>query len=94
MLKSFLNNKKIPLIPSLFNENRFITNFKENFFCTDQCSFMRNAFNLPSNITLCTDNRLFTITFSHEDFGKIIQNLNLNKAHGYDNVSIRMLKIC
>ena len=24
----------------------------------------------------------------------MIQNLNPNKAHGYDNISIRMLKIC
>ena len=29
ILKSFLNNKKIPLIPPLFYENCFITNFKE-----------------------------------------------------------------
>ena len=29
ILKSFLNNKKIHLIPPLFYENRFITNFKE-----------------------------------------------------------------
>ena len=55
---------------------------------------MRNADNLPSNIILYTDNRLFTITFSHEDIGKIIQNLNPDKAHDYDNISIRMIKIC
>ena len=29
ILKSFLNNKKIPLIPLLFYENCLITNFKE-----------------------------------------------------------------
>ena len=29
LLKGFLNNKKIPLIPPLFHENRFITDFKE-----------------------------------------------------------------
>ena len=29
LLKIFLNNKKIPIIPALFNENRFITDFKE-----------------------------------------------------------------
>ena len=29
ILKSFLNNKKIPLIPPLFCEHCFITNFKE-----------------------------------------------------------------
>ena len=29
ILKTFLNNKKIPCIPPLFHENKFITNFKE-----------------------------------------------------------------
>ena len=29
LLKIFLNNKRIPLIPPLFHENRFITDFKE-----------------------------------------------------------------
>ena len=55
---------------------------------------MSNASKLPSNFTLCTDNRLSTVTFSQDDIGKIIQNLNPNKAHGHDNISIRMLKIC
>ena len=35
-----------------------------------------------------------TVTFSQDDIGKIIQNLNPNKAHGHDNISIGMLKIC
>ena len=29
LLKIFLNNKRIPLIPPLFHENRFITDFKQ-----------------------------------------------------------------
>ena len=29
LLKVFLNNKNIPLIPPLFHENRFMTYFKE-----------------------------------------------------------------
>ena len=36
VLKSFHNNKKIPCIPTIFHENRFVTNFKEKaefFFC-------------------------------------------------------------
>ena len=99
ILKRFLNNKKIPLIPPLFYENCFVTNFKEkaelfNSLFADQCSLMSNASKLPSNFTLYTDNRLSTVTFSQYDFGKIIQNLNPNKAHGHDNISIRMLKIC
>ena len=55
---------------------------------------MSNASKLPSNFPLYTDNRLSTVTFSQDDIGEIIQNLNPNKAHGHDNISIRMLKIC
>ena len=29
LLNRFLNNKKIPLIPPLFHENKFVTDFKE-----------------------------------------------------------------
>ena len=29
VLKSFHNNKKIPCIPSIFHENRFVTNLKK-----------------------------------------------------------------
>ena len=93
ILKSFLNSKKIPLIPSLFYKNCFRTNFIEkaepfNSFFADQCSLMSNASKLPSNFTLYTDNRLSTVTFLQDDIGKIIYNINPNKAHGHDNISI------
>ena len=98
ILKSFLNNKKISLIPPLFYENCFITNFKEkaelfNSFFADQYSLISNASKLPSNFTLYTDNWLSTVTFSQDHIGKIIQNLKSNEAQGHDNISIRMLKI-
>ena len=41
-----------------------------------------------------TDNRLYSVRFSQEGIAKIIQNLDPNKAHDHDNISIRMLKIC
>ena len=40
-----------------------------------------------------TNNRLSSITFSQYHIAKIIQNLGSCKAHGHDNISIRMLKI-
>ena len=46
---------------------------------------MSNASKLPSKFTLYTDNRLSTVTFSQDDIGKIIQNLNPHKAHGHDS---------
>ena len=39
VIKTFLNNKKIPFIPSLFHENKLVTNFRiladifNSFFC-------------------------------------------------------------
>ena len=41
-----------------------------------------------------TEKRLTKIRFSEDDIAKIIQNLDPNKAHGHDQISIRMLKIC
>ena len=98
-MKIFLNNKKIPLIPPLFHENRFIIDFKEkaellNSFFSKQCSLITNNSKLPTSPSYLTDKRLSTITFSAEDIGKIIRSLNPNKSHGHDNLSIRMLKLC
>ena len=53
---------------------------------------MNNAGKLPSNFMLYTDNRLSAVTFSQDHIGKFIQNLDLNKAHRHDNISIRMKK--
>ena len=35
-----------------------------------------------------------TIDFSNNDILKIIRNLDRNKAHGHDMISIKMVKIC
>ena len=98
LLKIFLN-KKIPLIPPLFHENRFIIGFKEtvelfNSFFSKQCSLVTNNSKLSTSPSYITDKRLSSITFSADDVGKIIGSLNPNKAHGHDNLSIRMLKLC
>ena len=34
------------------------------------------------------------ITFTCDDIATLIKNLDPNKAHGYDMISIRMLKLC
>ena len=59
-----------------------------------QCSLISNNSSLPADVNYITDKRLSTVTFSARDIGKIIQNLDSNKAHGHDNLNIRMLKIC
>ena len=99
MLKTFLSNKKIPLIPPLFHKNRFITDFKEkaelfNSFFSGQCSLLKNCIKLPTNLRYVTDKRLGTVNFTTDYIEKIIVSLNPNKAHDHDSISICMLKIC
>ena len=38
--------------------------------------------------------RLISINFDSNDILKIIRSLNVNKAHGHDGISLRMIKIC
>ena len=99
LLKIFLNNRKIPVIPPLFHSNKFVTDFKEkaelfNSFFAKQCSLIKNDSKLPPRLHFLTDKRLSMVRFVNTDILKIIQNLNPNKAHGHDKISIWMLKIC
>ena len=98
-IKIFLNNRKIPVIPPLFHNNKVVTDFKEkaelfNSFFAKQCSLIKNASKLTPRLHVLTDKLLSTVKFVNTDILKIIQNLNPNKAHGHDKISIRMLKIC
>ena len=99
ILKCFYNNSKIPLIPPLKVDNKIVSDFTEranlfNDFFASQCTPLSNSSVLPSAINFKTHARLSSIDFDEEDILKIIRNLNVNKAHGHNNISIRMLKIC
>ena len=83
----------------MFNENRFVTDFKKkaelfNSFFAKQRSVIDNGSSLPPELLLKTDKFLPNITFSSDDILKIIENLDSEKAHGHDRISIQMLKIC
>ena len=98
-LKMFLNNKKIPCIPPLRHQNKYVTDFKEkaeifNSFFAEQCSLMNNSSKLLSIFLKRTDKFISSISFSSNDIARIIQDLDPNKAHDHDMTSIRMLKIC
>ena len=41
-----------------------------------------------------TEERIKSIAFSESDVIKIIRTLDINKAHGHDNISVRMIKLC
>ena len=66
-----------------------------NNFLADQCSILRNKSELPATLSLKKMSESLTaIDFSNNDILKIIRNLDSNKAHGHDMISIRMVKIC
>ena len=99
VLKRFFKNKKTPCIPSLFHENKFVTDFREkveffNSFFAKQCSLINNGSSLPSELKNNPGLSLYSIRFSTEDALKIISNLDTNKSHGHEEISIRMLKLC
>ena len=99
IVKASLNNKKIPCIPSLFHENKFITDFKDkaellNTFFANRCTPLNNSSVLPNNLAKLTNESLDKVNFSTENISKIINNFDRNKAHGQDILSIRIKNLC
>ena len=99
ILKTLYNGKRIPLIPSILINNKLISNFKEkanyfNAFIASQCTRIFNDSTLPLVVTPATNASLSSILFRDQDILKIIHTLSINKVHGYDDVSVKLLKIC
>ena len=77
------------LLPHFFQKAKLF-----NSFFAEQCPILRNSSKLSINLAFQTDQSLISIYFSQDDILKIIQKLNLNKAHGPNKMSICMIKIC
>ena len=69
---------------------------KPNFliFFLKQYSLIPNNNSLSADVNYITGKRLSIVTFSDKHIGKIIQNLDSNKAHEHDIISICLLKMC
>ena len=53
-----------------------------------------NNSKLPGKITYNSAAALTSIKLENNDILKIISSLNVNKAHGHDGISVRMIKMC
>ena len=98
ILKTIYNDKKIPLIPLLLIDDKFVTDIQAkanifNMLFVDQCTPLKNNSVLPTKQLFLTQARLGTLDFNEGEILKIIRVLNINKAHGHDDISIRMIKI-
>ena len=67
-------------------------NLFNNFFAS-QCSPVVNS-STPHNFCDKTQKRISDIEIKEDDILLIIKNLNPNKTHGWENVSIRMIQLC
>ena len=65
--------------------------FNNYFSC--QCTLIRNGSKL-SKFSYKTENKLTPFGLKDDDILPIIKTLNLDKAHGWDQLSIRMIRTC
>ena len=99
ILKTFVNGTKIPLIPPMLVGNRLVYDFLEkanlfNDYFSKQCTAIDNNSAIPANTSFVTEERLSTFEICPGDIVKIIRSLDPNKAHGPDEITIRMIKMC
>ena len=97
-LKNILNEKKNSVIPPLLENGVFITNFQAkadifNELFIEQCSIIPNNSVSPS-LMFRTNNKLSSIAIDETEILKVTRKLNTNKAHGWDEFPIKMIKLC
>ena len=89
----------MPNIPPLLINNKLESDFKTkanyfNSFFASKCTPLINNSVLPNSIQDVSAARLSSFSFDEEVILKIINALNINKARGHDDISIRMIKLC
>ena len=97
LINTVLNKAKIPIIPPLLEDGIFITKFAEkaqifNDSFIQQCTTIDTGSQLPQHIP-ATITQLNDFVISEEKILNIIRSLNPNKAHGWDGISVRMIKL-
>ena len=98
ILNGFLNKCKVPRIPPLFSDGKFITDCVEkaatfNDFFAKQCTPFQTGSVLPP-LVYHTTNRLSYFDIRVEEVEDILKVLKTNKAHGPDDISVSMIQLC
>ena len=79
-------------------DGSLVSDFKQkanifNSYFSSQCKPIDISSKLPV-FAYKTENRLGSVDINEEDIYLIIKNVIPNKAHGWDGISTRMIKIC
>ena len=98
IINNFLNNKIISIIPPLLFNGTLISDFKQKVgLFNSYFSSQYTPIDTSSKLTAFahkTENRLDSVDIKEEDIYLVIKYLIPNKAHGCDDISIRMIKLC
>ena len=97
LINTVLNKVKIPMIPPLLENGLFVTDFTEkaqifNDYFILQCTTIDTDSEIPQD-TPVTTALISDFVISEEKILNIIRSLNPNKAHGWDEISVRMIKL-
>ena len=89
----------MPVIPPFLVNIKLMTDFKTkanifNHFFSKQCTPLANSVKQPEDQVYLKNSRISSVPSSDNLVINIIRNLNVNKAHSHDDISIRMIKIC
>ena len=98
LINKIMNKAKIPVIPPLLEKDIFVLDFESkaqifNDYFVGQCTTIDTGSEVPSQLVYSAP-PLTEFQISEEKILSIIRSLNPNKAHGWDNISVRMIKIC
>ena len=99
ILKKKLKTNITTVIPPILDGNIFITDIKDkcvifNQYFKEQCKTVVNSSTLPARVRTRTNLTLNQVEVTESQITKHIRSLNINKAHGHDNIPVRVLKIC
>ena len=86
-MNTFVNQKKIPMIPLMTNVGNKVNIFNNIFAPID------NGSRLPS-MEYKGNKRLSNVEINDNDILIIITSLDPNKSHGWDDLSVCMIKMC
>ncbi len=98
LINKVLNKVKIPEIPPLLENDIFVLDFSSkaqifNDYFILQCSTLDTGSEIPGDPPEY-GTQLTNVSITDEKILRIIRSLNPNKAHGWDDISVRMIKVC
>ena len=97
LINTVLSKERMPIIPFLLENRLFITDFPEkaqtftDYFIL-QCTMIENGSEIPQDVPTVSS-MISNFDISEDKILNSIRSLDPNKAHGWDEISIRKTKV-